>query len=451
MDSSPRLPLKHWQRALLDALQHSTWIRRLSARFLSAAGGFASSSQTRLALLTRAYARAEDEHLETRLAARIAREEVRSSSLGELWAGLSATNTRYSAAMAKSSLVNRGVLLKVPGASGEKGVMLVTFEYNWLRMLRGIQDWTALEASYDIIFSNSWSPSDYALVLEVLARLKGDMFVQTNNRDDIARLSRLNRRIHGVPTMPSDWVHPDYFHTKPHAERAFDIVMVANWAPFKRHWEFFAVLRHLPAEWRILLIGQPEARHVMADVQALARAYGVQQEITWKESIPIHEVSALQAEGRISVVLSRREGACVAAAEALLADSPVALRADAHLGSLVYVNEQTGILLRSRCIARDIATLWERAPGLKTREHAKAIHSAEASTRVLNDFMRASAQRRGLPWTRDIAAHCWRPYPSLMRQSDQESMKAACAALQSEYTGVFDSSLISITPLPAAA
>jgi hypothetical protein len=41
--------------------------------------------------------------------------------------------------------VDRTVVLKEPSTDGEKGVILLTFEYNWLKLLDGIRDFRWLE------------------------------------------------------------------------------------------------------------------------------------------------------------------------------------------------------------------------------------------------------------------------------------------------------------------
>lgn len=445
----PSLPAHHWLRALKDQAQYSPWLRQLPAHALRWKQALGLNRSASLAEMVRSYAVAADQVVETNLASQIAKATPSEPCAGASWKSLSRLRGRYQKALARGSRINRSVLLKAPSDNGERGVILSTFEYNWIRMLSGVPDWSQLEKDYDVIFSNSWSPPDYGLMVDLLLHLKGPVFVQTNNRSDIDSLSRFNPRIRAVPTMPSDWVNPDYYQPKPLDQRAYDIVMVANWAPFKRHWEFFAALRDLPDTWRILLIGQPEGGQTLVDVQRLARDYGVRQEIVWKERLIIDEVSALQAEGRISVVLSRREGACVAVAESLLADSPVGLRQDAHIGARAYITEETGSLLRPGKIAQDLMTLWEKAPSLSPRKWAIANASSLAGHASLQSFLHSASADRGLPWTKGLAPHCWRPYPVLLNKADQDSLRTACRDLQDRYPGLFTDSLVNLAGDPA--
>lgn len=70
---------------------------------------------------------------------------------------------RYSEQL-QSPELNRTVVLKPPGMRGEKGVMLLAFEYNWLRLLAGIPDLRRLENDYSVIFSTSSSPTNYQML-----------------------------------------------------------------------------------------------------------------------------------------------------------------------------------------------------------------------------------------------------------------------------------------------
>src|SRR5260370_22529375 len=69
--------------------------------------------------------------------------------------------------------LTRSIILKAPGPGGEKGVLLLTAEYNWLKLLTTPGDFTALEAEYTVLMSAGWSPIDYMLVGLALRQIKG--------------------------------------------------------------------------------------------------------------------------------------------------------------------------------------------------------------------------------------------------------------------------------------
>ena len=66
-----------------------------------------------------------------------------------------------------------------------------------------------------------------------------------------------------------------------------------------------------------------------------------------------------QCNARTSIILSKREGSCVATAECLFANTPMGLLRDAHVGSKAYINERTGVLFSERTLARDLSAFLE--------------------------------------------------------------------------------------------
>jgi hypothetical protein len=64
---------------------------------------------------------------------------------------------RHLAPNGASKSVSKGVVLKAPHPGGERGVMLLSFEYNWLPVLL-VQKWDELLRRYTILCSTAWSP-----------------------------------------------------------------------------------------------------------------------------------------------------------------------------------------------------------------------------------------------------------------------------------------------------
>ena len=121
--------------------------------------------------------------------------------------------------------------------------------------------------------------------------------------------------------------------------------MVANWAPFKRHWQLFDALRRMSKDLRVTLIGQTEGPYTVDYARQQTKLFGVKQDIEFLENVSIDEVTRRQCNSRISLILSRREGCCVAAVESVFADTPLALLRNAHIGPKAYINDQIGVLL----------------------------------------------------------------------------------------------------------
>ena len=349
---------------------------------------------------------------------------------------------RYGQTM-KQPHLTRTVILKSPGAEGEKGVILLTFEYNWLRLLAGIDDLQELERDYDIIFSTSSSPSAYALLGLALQSLKGTVFVQSNNLGEIADMEAIHPRIKGLPTMPCDWIDPTHFKPLPYDQRDIDILMVAGWAPVKRQWQFYEALKNMPKELKIVMIGQAEGPYDINHARRQAKLFGAPQDIEFHQSMLIEEVALYQCRARVSLIFSRREGCCVAVTESFFADVPVGLMADAHVGSSVYINENTGVKLnRKGDLSHQLIEFLKNAHGYSARKWAQATISYETSTEKLNAFLKRNAEAQGRPWTSDILAFCWRPHPTIRHNPNKESVRYCYEDLHQRYPNVFPEDLI---------
>lgn len=350
---------------------------------------------------------------------------------------------RYRQIYEGDPVLSRSLILKPPGPDGEKGVLYVAFEYNLYRLLRGLADPAELLNRYDLVLSTSWSPTSYGLLEWALRIVPGTLYLEAGNPAEIAKLEAYHPRIRCVSTMPCEWIHPDNFNPKPHAARAYDILMVANWAPFKRHYELFGALAKLPASLKVALIGQKEAGRTAQSITATARSLGAKQELEVFESLPIQKVREIQCDSKTAVLMSRREGSCVAAMEALFANTPLGMRADAHVGSRKYVNEHTGRLLNpQRGIHRELAALLEAAPHLEPRQWAVNHLTCHHAITRLNSELKQHAAVQGRRWTRDLAAMCWNPYPGYVREKDWQELRPWYEGLHSEFPDVFPLNLV---------
>jgi hypothetical protein len=201
--------------------------------------------------------------------------------------------------------------------------------------------------------------------------------------------------------------------------------MVANFSRFKRHWLLFNALPRMSPKTRVAILGMATPDRNADTLRAEARAFGVKQDLEIRTNISIEEVAAYQANSRVSLLLSRREGSCVATAESLFADSPVAMMRDAHIGSKSYINDDTGALLDYRELPQQLDALLERSGDFRAREWADANISAHKSSVRLNQIFKDHAARTGRPWTQDLAPMCWRYVPTYLRPEDRERLRPA--------------------------
>jgi len=433
----PRLTLP-----LVDAVRHAKPMRRLVAWMGLVRGMAAKQDVVCGTHLARALGFAEQSGLARRILETLQRRPGVENV--QVWREVVARNPRYANILRQSPQLSRSIVLKSPADGGEKGCLLMTFEYNWVRLLLGSTDeemrW--LDEHYDLVLSTSWSPTDYAVLALALSRTKSRIYVQSCNYDEIAAIEGFHPRLKCLETLPCDWINPGLYVQKPLGERTTDIVMVANWGEFKRHWELFRALSHMPHELKVVLIGQPEPGRSKDFIRQLALQFGAKQEIQILESLPIAEVAHHQMHAKVSVILTRREGCCVAAVESLFAGCALAIREDAHVGPLAYINGKTGRKLRPGRIHEDLMMLLKSAEDLQPAQWAREHLANERSHSKLNALLKADAVQAGRPWTLDLALPQWRPHPTFVRGEEKEVLRNGYEELNRRLAKVFSAALI---------
>lgn len=341
----------------------------------------------------------------------------------------------------------RTVLLKPP-AGREKGVLLVYHERDWLRLAQDADACRFVDDRYHLILTASWSPTHYH-TLDALTRVFASrVYVQACNRGEIPKLERFHPRIRCLPTLGCDWLHPDLSRPLPRSRRTTDLVMVAGWGPYKRHWHLFQALRQMPAGLSVTMIGQDDGPHTLDRVRAQARLFRVPQHIAFHQNLDVAEVQAHLGAARVAVILSLHEGYCGVVTEAMFADTPIGVLADAHIGSKEYVNPQTGVLLPRSGLAAALTDFLARADTFRPREWAVRNVSCHRSLAVLNEFLRGEAAAAGRPWTTGVAPFCWRPFATLIHPSDVDRLRPAADELVARAPHLFGPGLLFSLPAP---
>ncbi|HOD67198.1 MAG TPA: glycosyltransferase [candidate division Zixibacteria bacterium] len=329
--------------------------------------------------------------------------------------------------------VAKGIILKHPVSPREKGVLFISFEGQWLRLFRHA-DIDRLARDYHLVIAPSWSPP-HSLAFSVAARRwPGRFFTLISNLNEIPVFARIAPNSEVVPLFGSSWVHPQIFDVSAPVAKEYDIVILANFAAYKRHFLLFRALRDMRPDTRVLLLGKSMDGRTPETIMNEARAYGVADRITIKPGLPDGEMIRAFRSARVALMLSGNEGSCVAVVESMFADIPIGVFEDAVIGSLAYVNEHTGRRLRRRRLGRQleefIADSGRYSPRRWVMENGI---SCFGSTAVLNDALRARVLEWGEEWTTDLAPHHWRPNPTYVYDEDLERHRSAYARFERDY------------------
>ena len=330
--------------------------------------------------------------------------------------------------------ISTAVVLKPRVSPRERGIILISFERQWIKLLH-FHVAQEVRERYILVIAPSWTPP-HSCGVTAFPRLYPDRVLSTISHDnDMETLPRLSQgKIIPVPLLASNWVVPENFEPLPHEQRDVDIIMVATFGKYKRHHALLQAMAKLPRSLRVLLIGIKGDDLDADGIRALARAFGVESMLIDVRAEDYAETMQAFCRSKISVITSKREGSCQVVVESMFANTPVGILENAELGSRKYVNHHTGGLLREDRLAEDIMALLDRSSSMSPRDWVMD-HAVDCigSTHTLNGALRDFALASGEEWTRDIVPHAWNPYPDILRPQDVKSLLPAYRDIESRF------------------
>ena len=297
--------------------------------------------------------------------------------------------------------LDRSIILKAPDrATGERGLLLTSFEPQLARLARAAT-LEAITEWYDVAFLPTWQPFYSIPLFQFVARARRPMLMMPSSASDFELCRRRHRDMDALPFQASSWINPAFY--TPAARKDIDIVMVANFGTYKRHWHLFRALRDLPRDLRVVLVGVPMSGRTADTLRAEARAFGTEDRFEIQQAPPDAVVADLLARARMFLALSAREGSYISMAEALFSDTPVGVYRNAVIGSKDYVNEHTGVQFDpGRPLAPQLLRMLEESSRFTPRAWATAHIAASVNSRRLDELLRARAAARGEAWTREV-------------------------------------------------
>ena len=302
----------------------------------------------------------------------------------------------------RSAKLRRSVLLKAPISKRERGLLLVSFEPE-LAKLAQLAKLSELEDQYAIVFLPTWQPFYSGALFEFAARAQRSYWIMPSSTPDQVLCTDFGPLCRPLPFQASSWISSGQYAQVP-ATKSIDFLMLANFNSYKRHWRLFEAAQNLPSSTRIVLAGRPFGGRTINSLIAEADAFGVRDRIQIYEDPSDEEVAALLASAKVFCALSHKEGSYIAVAEALMANTPVAMFSNAIVGSKEYLGPATGWLLApDRPLGPQLLECLARADHMHPRDWARANIAAEISVPRFNELMRKDALQLGEAWTVDLA------------------------------------------------
>ena len=321
---------------------------------------------------------------------------------------------------------NLMVVKRFDRATGEKGVLFVMYTET-LAALPAVFDLPRLASDYMLVLEPSWWGYQDPRFLFYVGR-EVDAVVLAQSRPDYEFIRWLDANLVPSRIGAGDWADPAAFRPKAREERAYDVVMVSAWDPFKRHEVLLRAMRALQRRGRRLraaLVGYP-LRWDVERIRRLVRRYGLEADCDLFDSLPHEEVARVVADAKVMVLLSRREGANRALYEGLFSDTPVIVYRDHRGVNLDHVGGEAGRLAEDAELPQVLLEVLDHPEAFSPRRWALAHTGWKVATREVNALLRRRAETTGRPWTRDIAPR--KNAPNLQYADPDDE-----AALRDEY------------------
>ena len=319
--------------------------------------------------------------------------------------------------------IEKAALIKPYLGKKERGVVYISFENQWLRLL-SMPNLADFAREYTLVLAPVWCPPHSLVSYLFPLYFPEPIVLLISDQKDLDYFPRISARYQMAPLLSSHWVNPDWFKPYLSEKKDLDIVMVANFGKYKRHHVLFRALRDMPTNLRVVLMGQCQGNRTGASLLAEAKTFGVSGRFELLENQSDEKVFQTLARSKISLILSRREGSCVAVVESIFANTPVGMLIDAEVGSRQFINDQTGRLFEHGNLAAQLLEFIANADRYQPRKWALDNRiSCRDSSGVLNNILKEHALASGQEWTQDIAQMQWRPNPQLLHEADRERLR----------------------------
>ena len=306
----------------------------------------------------------------------------------------------------RENTLSRTLILKSRSSSpeGEKGVIILKFEKN-LEKLALAENISALEKDYNVLFMPSWLPFYSSAMTLYLSRTNEPLYAMPASFRDYYHCKFLNhKRLTALPFHSSSWIREDFYPVNVSQSRDIDIIMVANFGEYKRHWLLFQALRDLPKEISVAIVGMPYGTRTEEKILQEAAIFGVQDRFKLYVNSSQQKIAELLCRSKLLLGLSAHEGTYTSVAEGIMAGAAAAVYENAEVGTKDYINPRTGFLLNHRLPLSDqICTCLAECQQCNPAKWARENIASRINCDRLNQQLRSQSLSDGCPWTHDIA------------------------------------------------
>ena len=319
------------------------------------------------------------------------------------------------------------ILLKAP-RTNESGVLLLTYTRTSHFLLVNF-DLTKISKRYAIVLEPSWAtfPEPYMGLFSCSEPRTVCEMISGEATEAVGKAQ--------IPVLPiaigaQDWVDTEVFKPLPGIQKDFDVVMVATFAPWKRHAVLFRAMKKLrPRRIRLALVGVTWER-TRKEFEQEIRSYGVEDDCTIFQGIPPAQVNEVLNRSKVKVLLTKIEGANRALSEAMSANVPVLVYKHIMGPRRTDINPMTGMYADDDELPEVLIKAIETYQQFQPRAWYLQNSGYQNSTSTLNDALRRAAHARNEIWTTDIVAKVNRPGAEYANAADRTSLATAWSELE---------------------
>jgi glycosyltransferase involved in cell wall biosynthesis len=313
----------------------------------------------------------------------------------------------------------------------EKGVILLKYARTFIA-LAALYDLEKLMERYTFVLEPCWAGYCDPCLLMFLTPAQ-PVIVQCFTEEDHAFISELGAPFVPIRQGPADWVNADMFRPEPGGVKNYDLVMVANWAPHKRHATLFNALRDVrDRDLRVLLVGFAWHSRTAEDIRRESEVMANPRvTLDIRESLPQSELAVLVAQAKVFVFLSRKEGDNKALVEGLFADVPAIVYAESVGGARSRINSATGVLAHDHELAAKIRHMLDHRAEFSPRAWALEHTGSTSATRILNELLARTATAAGGQYTQGIVEKTNAPNLAYKRPEERNQFEADYAYVRS--------------------
>jgi glycosyltransferase involved in cell wall biosynthesis len=266
-----------------------------------------------------------------------------------------------------------------------KGVLIVKYSV-YFGLFARFFDIEEISNRYFIVLEPSWAGLCELPIFNYTS-LKAPVFVQTYEERDYQLIKYADTNLVPIRIGPSWFINHNVFVPQK-LDKIYDVIMVAAWAKFKRHDEFFKAIKPCIMKnknFKIVLVGYP-VDMTQTDIKRLIKKHDIEDNVVIFEKVSRDKVSEILSKSKVNVLWSKFEGNNRAIIEGMFCDIPVVLREGHNYGEHYdFINEKTGDFANEETLPFTLEKLIKNLNSLSPREYVLNQRNAIQATRIIEE------------------------------------------------------------------